>query len=142
MEQTNARYQIFACVRGAIRASRNRKDHKKTTLDSSLDSSPDSSLSSSHNSPHKSLGSSHNSPHKSHNSPPPTVVNVYKNYVPLAQVAAGAVGVWIFAKFAKIGGSDNKQTKRITPPVRPSAQPSALPASARRQSEIDPFEMR
>ena len=59
-------------------------------------------------------------------------------YVPLALVAAGAVGVWIFAKFAKIGGSDNKQTKRITPP----AQSSAQPASARRQPEIDPFEMR
>ena len=119
---------------------------RDTTLDSSLDSSLDSPLDSSHNSPHK----SHNSPHKSQNSPPETVVNVYKNYVPLALVAAGAVGVWIFAKFAKIGGSDNKQTKRITPPAQPSAQlsaqPSAQPASAgllcRRQPEIDPFEMR
>lgn len=87
--------------------------------------------------------SSHNSPHKSHNSPPQTVVNVYKNYVPLALVA-GAVGVWIFAKFAKIGsnaGSGNKQSKRIAPPVQSSAQ-LAQPASVRRQPEIDPFEMR
>ena len=121
-----------------------------SSLESSLVSSLDSSLSSSHNSPHKSLSSSHNSPHKSHNSPPQTVVNVYKNYIPLALVAAGAVGVWIFAKFAKSGGSDNKRTKRITPPAQPSAQPStqpsAQPASAsllcRRQPEIDPFEMR
>ena len=102
---------------------------RNTTLNSSLDSSLDSSLS-----------SSHNSPHKSHNSPPQTVVNVYKNYVQLALVTAGAVGVGIFAKFAKIGGYDNKQTKRITPPaqpsVQPSAQPSAQPASARRQPEL------
>ena len=117
-----------------------------SSLDSSLESSLDSSLSSSHNSPHKSLSLYHNSPHKSHNSPPQTVVNVYKNYVPLALAAAGAVGVWIFAKFAKIGGSDNKQTKTVTPPAQPSAQPSAQPASAslvcRRQPEVDPFEMR
>ena len=120
---------------------------RDTTLDSSLDSSLDSPLDLSHNSPHK----SHNSPHKSQNSPPQTVVNVYKNYVPLALVAAGAVGVWIFVKFAKIGGSDNKQTKRITQPsaqpsAQPLAQPSAQPASAsllcRRQPEVDPFEMR
>ena len=119
---------------------------RNTTLDSSLDSSLDSPLDSYHNSPHI----SHTSPHKSHNSPPQTMVNVYKNYVPLALVAAGAVGVWIFDKFAKNGGSDNKQTKRITPPAQPSAQPLAQPSSqpasasllCRRQPEIDPFEMR
>ena len=90
---------------------------RNTTLDSSLDSSLDSPL-----------DSSHNSPYKSYNSPPQTVVNVYNNYVPLALVAAGAVGFWIFAKFAKIGGSDKKQTKRITPPAQPSAHSSAQPA--------------